>query len=421
LESNNKITLSKRISGDQDGDATLFGSVLTNHASRAFEMTQSKDQNLRFASLELLSVLLRQGLVNPNETVPFLFALQGDVENATIRSLALKLLMTEGEKRPDMLRQRVCAGVKRAYEFQRNVYGKNAVVSAVVPIRHGKSVVMDCIFSSVYKECIASSRQQRHGLFSNLLRLFEISDQQASEGEAPKHRRLSRTKKVEPSSERDLHLLSFTSQILAHLPYNSSGDPLFIIHKITAIVTLQGIELLEKLASVLRPVGLASSDEDDETNFAEDELERAGRSKFPSRTREAQPLSSSEFDMVQFTRLCIDGLALTQLLRLKSYLRQLYNLSEIRCLEYDPSAKDRIADRGLSKSDSVKPFDAVIIGSDKRSGPSNKDWLIRQYAEFRRFMREENGGCDEENMVLDPEDNESESDPVSPKHSREEI
>jgi cohesin loading factor subunit SCC2 len=76
MDANEDITLAQRISGDQDGDATLFGSVLTNHAQRLFEMTQSADRNVRFASLELLGLLLRQGLVNPNEAVPFLFALR---------------------------------------------------------------------------------------------------------------------------------------------------------------------------------------------------------------------------------------------------------------------------------------------------------------------------------------------------------
>lgn len=63
MNSDGGITVSKKISGDQDGDATLFGGVLTNHARRLFEMTHSVYPELRFSSLELVGLLLRQGLV----------------------------------------------------------------------------------------------------------------------------------------------------------------------------------------------------------------------------------------------------------------------------------------------------------------------------------------------------------------------
>ncbi|MGH7974725.1 MAG: hypothetical protein ACREBR_04310 [bacterium] len=130
MESNNKITLSRKISGDQDGDASIVGSVLTQHSRRLCEMTTSRHPAIRLAVVDLLGHLLRQGLVNAMETVPYLLALQGDVANQPIRSLALKLLVTEGEKRPDMLRQRVCAGVRQAYKFQRLV--NSSSITAVV-------------------------------------------------------------------------------------------------------------------------------------------------------------------------------------------------------------------------------------------------------------------------------------------------
>jgi cohesin loading factor subunit SCC2 len=64
MDAKGNITVSKKVSGDQDGDATLFGGVLTNHASRLFDMTHSKQPLLRYSALELLGLLLRQGLVS---------------------------------------------------------------------------------------------------------------------------------------------------------------------------------------------------------------------------------------------------------------------------------------------------------------------------------------------------------------------
>jgi len=377
MDSDRTITTAKRISGDQDSESTLFGGVLTNHAIRLFEMTQSRNREVRFAALEVLGSLLRQGQVNPNEATPYLLALQGDVEDFSIRKLALELITTEGEKRPDIIRQRVCAGVKRAYAFQRSIYPNRATVSALVDVSKGNA---ECVFSSVYKECVASSRKQRQGFFSSLLGLFERSE--ADEAEPKAHGSPKKTGAVGPDPI-DLGLLSFVSQILAHLPYGYASDPLYIIHKINALVTLQGSEILEQFACLMRPVGLASSDEYDETNFTEDALERAARSKFPTQSHEAKDLSSGTFDIEFFEKLCRDGTCMVLLLRLKDFLRQLYSLSELRILEYDPSSKDRVAEKSVMKADVTKPFDSSIpTGACKRSGAANLDSLIRQYAEF---------------------------------------
>ena len=162
---------------------------------------------------------------------------------------------------------------------------------------------------------------------------------------------------------------------------------------IGSIIALQGPQILDQFASILRPAGLSSNDEYDEINTKEDALELAARSKFPSRTEEARSLSSEKLDLPKFVELCQHGAALVLLLRLKSFLRRLYNLSEIRCLEYDPSAKERFFEKGIGKAEFSKLFDASVpefqIQRSKTSNDIDKNALIRQYAEFRQLMREE--------------------------------
>jgi cohesin loading factor subunit SCC2 len=387
LEKNERVTLSNRISGDQDGDATLFGGVLTNHANRLFEMSQSKDRRVRYAALDLIGLLLRQGLVNPNECIPFLFALQGDVENAAIRSLALHLLMKEGERRPDALRQRICVGAKQAYDFQRRIYSQKDAASALITVRRGRVQGTECIFGSVFRNCISKSQKQRRGLFKNLLSFFETAEVNV---ETPFAKNVLKISGGGQANGSDLSLLSFTSQILAYLPYAAASDPLFIIHHIGSIVTIQGTQIVDAFAALLRPAGLASNDEYDEANVTEDALEKVARSKFPSRTQEASALS--KIDQLKFLHLCRRGAAIVLLLRLKAHLRRSYNLSEFRCLEYDPNAKDRIAEKGISKVDNSPPFDASVPADLIHSSDSFIHWdtMIREYAEFRQLMRKEN-------------------------------
>lgn len=398
IDSKAGITTSKKVSGDQDGDSTLVGGVLTKQTARLFEMTQSKEAGLRIASLELLGQLLRQGLVNPNEAVPFLLALQGDVENIGVRKFALNLLILEGEKRPDMLRQRVCAGVKQACRFQTEVYPTKET-SALVQTHKGHRVEVECVFDNVFRECIVGIKKQREGLYRNLIAMFEhvetdnINGQASIIASAKKARRRRSSVEEPPSANADLSLLSFAAQVLAYLPYTSVGDPLFIQHHATSIVALQAPQLLDRLAAFLRPYGLASSDELDDANFEEDSLERAAKSNAPSRSKEAEPLSKEDFDWPGFVNLVREASAMALLLRLKKFLRKKYNLSEARCLEYNPDSKDRHFGRGVvSRNDDVVLFDASVANvSPDNLIHGDEDRLLRHYALFRSLVRAENG------------------------------
>lgn len=69
MQSKNDITTSKKISGDQDGDASLIGACCIQNAPRLFEMISSLFPMVRLNALLLIDTLLRQGLLNPMETV----------------------------------------------------------------------------------------------------------------------------------------------------------------------------------------------------------------------------------------------------------------------------------------------------------------------------------------------------------------
>ena len=373
MDAKKDITLSKKISGDQDADATLFGSILTNHSTRLYEMTECRDIETRFAAVDLMGHLLRQGQLNPNEATPHLLAVQGDVEE-TVRSKGLKLLMLEAERRPDMVRQRVYAGVKQAYRFQKAVYPDLEEVSALIDVNNEK----ECVFGSVYKECIASNKKQRRGLFRNLLAAFDPENV---------------NRKVKPggfASSMDLELLSFTSQVMAYLPYGVPSDPLYVIHYVTTTIAVHGNDLLDRFASFLRPHGLASEDELDELNAEEDEIEKAAHRHVPHHAKEVTPLLSASFEILRFADLCTEAGCLILLLRLKSFLRQSYNLSEVRCQGFNPDAKDG-TEKAITKSSisSLFPSKLPMQGMTKDDGNDYLDAMIFQYAEFRRLMREE--------------------------------
>eukprot|EP00584_Thalassiosira_punctigera_P002031 CAMPEP_0172528242 /NCGR_PEP_ID=MMETSP1067-20121228/2692_1 /TAXON_ID=265564 ORGANISM="Thalassiosira punctigera, Strain Tpunct2005C2" /NCGR_SAMPLE_ID=MMETSP1067 /ASSEMBLY_ACC=CAM_ASM_000444 /LENGTH=1791 /DNA_ID=CAMNT_0013312123 /DNA_START=38 /DNA_END=5413 /DNA_ORIENTATION=+ len=364
MKSQKNISLSKRISGDQDGDACISGSVLTKHADRLYELTLSKDEKVRHMIIDLIGHLLRQGLINPMATVPHLLAVQGDVKSPSTRSLALKLLINEGEKRPDMLRQRICAGLKQAYFFQKEVYPHDSSgvprVTALLSRTEGPKVVTDTIFDAVIKEsAIRNKRAQRQGLLKGIISLFE----------------------KDPDSEHtdadQLPLLAFASEILAHLPYTALNDPLFIVYHSSCITALDGQAIIYQFTELL------GGDLCD-PNSEEDDIERAAKKSGTFDPNEFGLLSKS----AEFGQLCVNACRILPLLQLKNFLRKAYHLSEARMTEFVPSEKERIHEKGISISDSVPPFSCVMDPIFDAQQNINWNGAVNVYATMRAMMRD---------------------------------
>jgi hypothetical protein len=70
------VTLKERVKGDQDAEASIVGGVIQEQLPAIQRLLFHREPPLRLAAVALLSVLHRQGLVNPLQTLPALIALQ---------------------------------------------------------------------------------------------------------------------------------------------------------------------------------------------------------------------------------------------------------------------------------------------------------------------------------------------------------
>ena len=373
MDARDNITVSKRISGDQDEDASLVGSVMSQHSRRFYQLLMSPNKRVRYGCLELIGDLLRQGLINPLMTIPYLLALQGDVGAPQIRSKALKLLVAEGEKRPDSLRQRVKLGCKEAFTFQRIVYPQRPT-TAIIERKGGGSKDVECIFDRVFVEAIQSSKVNRRGLYSSLLSLFETDYDVDGASQKKGKQTPGRARKL-------LHLQAFAAQVLATLPYNNASDPLFIIYQSSAKLA-EGEMLAEKMAQFLRPYGLAPQDEFDLVEDDEDVIEEAAKLKDPRECKKVVIMSKEDFDLATFANLCSSASAFVLLTKLRSHMKAAFQLSSARIRDYVPSEKDRISDKGVSSNTT----DVFGIETYVSFGSTLEEciWL---YAEWRETVR----------------------------------
>jgi len=372
MESNQTITVSKKISGDQDGDASLIGACCIQHSSRLFQMTSSRNAEIREHSLRLIETLRRQGLMNPMELVPHLLALQGDLRQPQIRSLSLKLLNELIEKYPSIVRQFIADGIKQSYMFQHAVNPDEIKVTAVL-IRQAANgqAQKECIFKDVFTNAIGSSRTYSKKTLKSLINLFSQEINVKCTG-------------VEKMKENKIPLLSYITEVLASLPFNHLGDVIFTIHTISEKISLETYEVMRKITQFLHLYGLSSTDPDPTTV---DTLEKASMNKSPIRTKDCKPMNTKSFDTLKFAELCTKASTLSLLMRLNMFLKEAYKVQDKRLLDYDPSEKERINDRGISINSNVRRFDFQLPNAyfDKSF---DKDNLIRQYSIFRRLMRD---------------------------------
>jgi hypothetical protein len=309
--------------------------------------------------------------------------MQGDVQAPSVRALSLRLLIAEKEKRAEMIRQRGACWVKQAYRLQRAVHASTLEPTAVIKRKRGKTEEVVSVFDSAFKECIRHAKKHKMGLYHSLLGLFasDMFDEEQF---------CLTSKKMAAKQKKDLSLLSFIAQAVAHLPYNVASDQLLIIHHISGMTAMQGAQLLDRLSSFLRPCQLTTADELD-NNVSEDILEKAAKSKSPSRKKEISRINGADFDLEKFSNLLAEACAMVLLLRLKAFRCYHYQVSELRCLQYLPDAKERIREKELNVFIKI-PFNASIemATTAKRSSKCHDmDVLIRLHAEFRILMRAE--------------------------------
>ncbi len=231
----------------------------------------------------------------------------------------------------------------------------------------------ECIFKEIFEDAIGSSRTHSKRTIKSLLIMFS------------NHDHLGKKWQTKDVKENKVPILSYISEILAYLPFNHLGDVLFIIHSISETIALEGNEITRKMAAFLQSNGISDTDPDP-SYF--DVLEKAATKKQPCRTKALAAVNKKGFNLKRFAELCTESCSLTLLVRLYFYLREGYKgVTDKRLVEYDPSEKERINERGVSKGTNVPPFDSQIPLSYSNKGAIDKDNLIRQYALFRNNMR----------------------------------
>ncbi len=134
-----------------------------------------------------------------------------------------------------------------------------------------------------------------------------------------------------PSSEvNEFLVLHYIAELLATLPYSSSEEPLLIIYHATKILSLRGTNLIKSL----KPLLGGKQDEDDEEDIGN-----------------ADQTINQEVKRKWFQKQLQSAQILCLLVRLKLYLKKVYNLTDSKVQAFVPSSVVSVSISSKNASD----------------------------------------------------------------------
>lgn len=224
------------VSGDQEADAALIGSIMQAQLTNVLCLMRSKIARIRTEATGCIANLLTQGLISPIHCIPTLVALETDRVSA-IRDIAHAQLLALHEKFPTLLYTPTVQGISMSYSFQLSVFGGIVASHAMSGPPTVWSVDKDkkpyCLFGRLYNSCIRGVRTHRTIFLKALVNQFTHT------GSVLKAVDVSAAPAASVAAMPTLGYLCYLAQLISALPFEVDDEPLFIIYLINRYISLK--------------------------------------------------------------------------------------------------------------------------------------------------------------------------------------
>ncbi|XP_017489313.1 PREDICTED: nipped-B protein-like isoform X2 [Rhagoletis zephyria] len=354
-----------------DVSSGMSSRIIQLYLQEIFECFLNSDDNVRLWAVKVIQIVLRQGLVHPVKTVPYLICLSTDskLESAHRADALLKDIdkMYNG-----FVNMKAQLGLQFSFRLQRilqqNVKGKGSKVIRGYVKRNLDT--MPTALNDFLYTLLRAVKTQRRALVQTIVKQFD--DQKTS-----------------------LQQMLYVADNLAYFPYAVQDEPLYLIHQVDLLISIVGTNLLTTFKENLKPsvnVGDVLEDDDDE-----DDPEVLFK-RLPENAFEMQKcIMSSQACML--------------LLILKDHLKHMYSLTDSKISRYSPSEPKLYEKAVVRKTvqdfnpkttiDIIKKQQETMLASDVANSKINLNDdermdLVIKYLDFKKLM-----------LKLDPDDEDS--------------
>jgi cohesin loading factor subunit SCC2 len=339
--------------GDQQSNVS--SNIAQAFLSAVLDSFLDTELQVRLGAVQVLLLIMRQGLVHPEQCVPYLITISTDPETS-VRVKANQQLSEHSSRYGHFVQTTLMAGVKKSYAFHNLLFGDEARGY----LESGSSPA--ALLSHLYS-LIRSNKQHRRALLRALLRYFEDYERNP------------------------LGLLLYLADNLAYLPYSTLEEPLFVVHHVDMTISVSGSNIFQAFREALGGSGAVPEEENDDIEH----------------------LSQRGCDMAQLADSCRCSHACFLLLLLKQHLKRMYGLTDAKCQQYSPTESNKAYDKTVNRRPGVT-FEPHSVLEELKQGPQApprvKEDYLKQYVEFKQLMSR-----------LDPFEEEEDSDGGRHSHS----
>ncbi|KRZ72053.1 Nipped-B-like protein, partial [Trichinella papuae] len=341
-ETNRKVENLKEMGETTSG---LSSSVIQCYLPGVLNCYFNVDQTVRTVASEVVLLTLQQGLVHPGQCIPCVVAMTTD-PYAETRVKAEKILKEIDGRYGGFLQIKALEGIRQSYRLQSIL--QPAVASSGLVRGFRDQDTCDALNSALYT-ILRNSRQQRRALLRSMLQLFD---------------EIGKT---------SLNELVYVADNLANFPYHTLEEPLFVIHNIDLLVSVNGSNLLQNFKENLLPLPQLDDDEEEEET-----LEQI-MSRLPV---DLKPLKE-----------CIDASqGCVMLLMLNQYLKDAFSISDSKLQEFSLSEPSKQYQKGATRRNvgPFKPRYAIQYLKRETTGSTSSandaHMLCKLYMDFKQLM-----------------------------------
>lgn len=358
----------KEMGDVQSGMASTIMQVYLKEVLEAFFTSRSQ---VRLEALNVIQLVLKQGLIHPVQCVPYLICMTTDSE-APVRVKAEQQLQEIEKKYPGFIHSKALQGIKMCFRLQKLIQGdglESCIIRGLVNPDDNSSSLNAFLYN-----ILRTNRSHRRAILTSLLNHLDDSGR--------------------VSLQEQLYI----ADNLAFFLYQTQDEPLFIIHHIDIIVSVSGSNLLQSFREKLQYEAKGSRrtimsnpyasengvEEDNKPNHIYDDDDDDDKDTLLGRLpKNISPLK----EIIWIAQGCI------LLLYLKQHLKDMYGFTDGKIQNYSPTEAAKVYDKPVQRKTLVRFNPEQVLNvlrdhasEEEKSYESQCDKLVDDYLSFKDLM-----------------------------------
>ncbi|XP_053394741.1 nipped-B-like protein isoform X2 [Mercenaria mercenaria] len=369
-----------------DVQSGMASTIMQVYLKEVLEVFFSSKSQVRLEALNVIQLVLKQGLIHPVQCVPYLISMATDSE-APIRVKAEQQLQEIEKKYPGFIHSKALQGIKMCFRLHRLIQGTESN-NIVVRGLHNPDDNSSSLNAFLYN-ILRTNRSHRRAILTSLLNLLD------------------------DSARINLPEQLYIADNLAFFLYQTQDEPLYIIHQIDIIVSVSGSNLLQSFREKLQfkdnrsrkmkkkessapvrrstrsskmlsnPHATENGVVNDKPNMYYDEDDDDKDILLNRLPGDIAPLK----EIIWIAQGCI------LLLYLKQHLKDMYGFTDGKIQNYSPTEAAKVYDKPLQRKSLVKfnPEQVIHVlrnkeNDEEKSQKEQADQLVDDYLAFKDLM-----------------------------------